>query len=481
VLSPSGSVALFENDIRVLGVSGWPSLNNGGEKLTLSVDNTEVFSVNYSDDWYDDPLFDGGRSLEMIDVTNFCGEDNNWTVASESEGGTPGRQNSVTASNPDNTGSRLINAFALSPNSLQLVFDERLITDGTGLLINTEPALTLENFTVINDQGTIVRFTSIEEIQPKTTYRISVGGFTDCTGNESQQNEVTFVLSEPGEVGDLLLSEILFNPRSGGVDFVEIYNSSDKFINLNGWAFANDDFIDFDISRIITDDNLIIPPAGYLAFTEDKGIILSEYPNNVNDNIIEIDDLPTFPDAGGTWILVDPEGNLIEQFDYSDDFQSSLLDDDDGVSLERISFLNEANDPQNWKSAASSVGFATPGEQNSQMLMSNVPSVAVSIIPKVFIPDGTGAAGSQSFTTINYAFENGGSFANVSIYNANGRFIRELANGELLASRGFFRWDGIDERGNIVKVGYYIVLFELYDNNGMSDTIKETVVVGTQF
>ncbi|MEL6557921.1 MAG: lamin tail domain-containing protein [Bacteroidota bacterium] len=480
-LTPTSSVDLFADNVKVIGVSGWLSLNNGGEKLALNVGANEIFSVIYSDDWYNDPLFDGGRSLEMVDVSNFCGEENNWTAASEDVGGTPGAVNSVTAANPDLRGPELLNAFAINSQSIELIFDEKLILDGGEIQVSTSPELTLENFTIINERGSKARISSVTNIEPRVEYSISLSGFSDCSGNTSQANEVTFVLAEPGLSGDLLLSEILFNPRSGGVDFVEIHNNSEKFINLNGWAIGNDDFTESGISRLITEENLIIPPSGYLAFTEDKGITTSDYPNNSSEFIIEIDDLPTFPDSEGTVVLVDPDGNLIEQFDYVDDLQSSLLDDDDGVSLERISFTSESNNPENWKSAASGAGFATPGEQNSQILLSIIPESIVSISPKVFVPDGTGGNSNQAFTTINYELDNVGSFANVSIYNANGQFIKEIANGELLSAKGFFRWDGLNENGNIVKVGYYIVLFELYDNNGNTNVIKETVVVGTQF
>lgn len=480
-LTPTSSVDLFADNIKVIGVPGWLSLNNGGEKLALNVGANEIFSVIYSDDWYNDPLFDGGRSLEMVDISNFCGEENNWTAASEDVGGTPGAANSVAASNPDQRGPELLNAFAINAQSIELIFDEKLILGGSEVQISTSPELTLENFTIINERGNKARITSITNIEPRVEYSISLSGFSDCSGNASQANEVTFVLAEKGLSGDLLLNEILFNPRSGGVDFVEVYNNSKKFINLNGWAIGNDDFTESGISRLITEENLIIPPAGYLAFTEDKGITTSDYPNSSSEFIIEINDLPTFPDSEGTVALVDPDGNLIEQFDYTDDLQSSLLDDDDGVSLERISFTAESNNPENWKSAASGAGFATPGEQNSQVLLSIIPESIVSVSPKVFVPDGTGGNSNQAFTTINYELDNVGSFANVSIYNANGQFIKEIANGELLSAKGFFRWDGLDENGNVVKVGYYIVLFELYDNNGNTNVIKETVVVGTQF
>ena len=49
-------------------------------------------------------------------------------------------------------------------------------------------------------------------------------------------------------------------------------------------------------------------------------------------------------------------------------FNFALLDSEKGVSLERISPESPTADEGNWHSAASTVGFATPGLPNSQFI-----------------------------------------------------------------------------------------------------------------
>ena len=477
-LTPTSTVDLFAEEASAAGVAGWLSLSNGGERLQLSA-SEEIFRVQYSEEWYDDPLFEGGRSLEMVDVTNFCGEDSNWTVSTANEGGTPGRQNAATATNPDTEGPVLLEAFAVDAQTVKLLFNERVLVQHHNTFTTT-PALILENAVFTNEMHSELEVTSLDTIAARTTYEVRATGVTDCLGNPSQVNTVAFVLTEEGESGDLLLNEILFDPRSGGADFVELYNNSEKFINLKNWAFGNDDYFDLGNAVPITAQDLIIGPGEYLAFTDDKTVTLNDYPDAPVTSIVAIDNLPAFPDSEGTIVLVLPDGSELERFEYSDDLHSALLDRDEGVSLERISFNSEANDENNWKSAASSAGFATPGAPNSQALLGDAPNAAVAVSPRVFVPDGSGGVNSQSFTTIHYELDNSGSFANVSIYDAKGQFVREIANGELLSRQGFFRWDGLDEHEKMVTVGYYIVIFELFDANGHTSLVKQTVVVGTQ-
>ena len=63
---------------------------------------------------------------------------------------------------------------------------------------------------------------------------------SDCSGNAiSTENSARFGTASLADSFDVVINEILFNPRSNGVDYVEIYNNSKKIIDLKNIYIAN--------------------------------------------------------------------------------------------------------------------------------------------------------------------------------------------------------------------------------------------------
>ena len=75
-----------------------------GQLLQLLDDKGKVIhSVDFSNSWHTSLKQEGGWSLEIIDVDNPSGEENNWTSSSDSRGGSPGQENACYEPNPDRT------------------------------------------------------------------------------------------------------------------------------------------------------------------------------------------------------------------------------------------------------------------------------------------------------------------------------------------------------------------------------------------
>ncbi|MEO9476887.1 MAG: lamin tail domain-containing protein [Cyclobacteriaceae bacterium] len=476
ILCPNSSVEDFAAIGSSMGVSNWPSLSNAGEVLSLFVQEDLIFSVTYDQDWHDDEKSSGGYSLEMKDVTNPCGDRLVWGSALSENGGTPGSTNSNVESVPDSFGPNLIAAFVTEPNQVRLDFDENLnpFADET-ILISTTPSLTVTAVDFVS--STQLQMTLGADLETNSIYEVEVSNVSDCNGNEVREGTVSFV--RPGWTDSLsvIINEILFDPKTGGVDFVEIYNNSDQYIDLKGWFLAREVDGAMDQIRVIAESESIIAPSEYRVLTADPAELILHYTAGVYENFIDMSSFPTYANDEGTAVLLDPDQNITDKFTYSDDYHSSLLESVDGVSLERIDFNAPTQSPSNWVSASSTVGFATPGYINSQSFSAPQISGKLQAEPKVFVP-GTVNAARASFTTINYSFKEAGKFANVTVYDQSGRTVTELANGASLSTSGFMRWDGTNRAGQQVRSGYYLVVFEVYDGSGSKSVLKETVVVG---
>lgn len=477
IVCANTNLALFTPFGKTLGVSNFPTLNNSSDVLTLrSASNQTIDSVSYIIDWYrDSDKQEGGWTLELIDPNNPCGEETNWTASEDAKGGTPGKINSVNANKPDLIGPALLSVTPSQPNELTILFNEKLEKDLSTVIFEITPAENVLQSKFVSTSLREIKLTLSQALTPRQLYTIEIKNLRDCNGNFIQPDfsKLNFALPEVAEQGDLLLTEILFNPRAGGVDFVEIVNVSDKYINLKNWALANKPSNDVINNKTITPQDVIIQPNTFLAITSDPTVLKNQYPTSHEKNFIQAI-LPTMNDDAGSIALVSPQGSLMDSFIYLDDYHSPLLKDKEGVSLERISLL-ESNLPSNWKSANASAGFATPGSANSNARPENfIDENAVQVVPEIFSPNVPG----QDFVQIHFKFDQSGLLAQIKIVDLQGRIIKEIANNETLAHEGFFRWDGDRTEGDKARRGYYFVWFEVLDLDGTVKTFRKRVVIG---
>ena len=477
ILCPSSSEATFSAYGRAKGVSGWLSLTNAGERLTLTYNSSTIFSIAFSDKWHDSAeKSSGGYSLEMRDFSNVCGEKYNWGSSIDPKGGTPGQPNSILGSVPDSFGPNLLTIFVNSSHDLTLTFDES-IRVGEVTTMTISPEVNITSFVPASDDKSL-RVTLTDDLTENVVYTLTLTGITDCKGNPIQTNSATFTRPDGAvEAGMILLSELLSDPKTGGVDFVEIHNVSNKYIDLSGWKLAREVKGELTQKYPLSTTQYVIKPGQYVALSTDADRLILDFPKGKSENFLEMNSMPTLPNDEGNVVLLDSSGNERDRLDYDVDMHTSLLKSTDGVSLERISFVAPTNDANNWRSASSTVGFGTPGYMNSQRFESAALVGVLGIEPRVFVP-GSSSIGMQSFTTINYEFDQPGKFATVTVFDQNGRQVALLASNASLSTSGFFQWDGTDMAGQAVRMGYYVVLFEIYDSTGKKDVMKETVVVG---
>jgi hypothetical protein len=463
VLTANANIGMFTN---VAGVISFPSLNNSGDQLILSNQlGTQIDQFNYTDDWYqDNSKKDGGYSLERILLDDPCSNFDNWKASNDLTGGTPGTINSVFSAAPDQSKPSFSSLIALNPNFLEVTFTEGMDSSSlSNAFILTTPNLSIQQTYVqgVNDNPNgppqlIIQFN--ENFTASTPYDIQIGPVSDCW-----QNDTTlygqFILPEQAVAGDIVVNEILANPINGGQDFIELYNRSSKVIDLKDWQFAN--FYNDTIANLKTiPSHFILEPMSYVAISEDTNFLLLNYPSTIPGRLIEMD-MPSYNiDSGTVYLLKD--GEQIDRVSYNSDWHFSLLDNTDGVSLERLLPDALSNQATNWHSAAESIGFATPGRINSQFQFGET-TESISLQNDVFSPD---LDGFEDVLMVNYSFSKAGLLGKARVFDDIGREVKTIFSNELLATSGFFSWDGILNEQVKAPIGVYILLVEVFSTDG---------------
>ena len=468
VITTAAAVDLFQPPVNVIGLSNFPSLNNTGDVITLKdPKGTRIDSLNYSIAWYrDEDKAGGGWSLELIDIDNPCGEADNWTASENQRGGTPGNSNSVKAHKPDLTPPQIEALLPTGAARLSITFNETLMPASLPeTSISIVPEVSIHGIFLRDVAQRTIEVDLSRDLQTRTKYQVDVRGIRDCNGNALGSSSMEFGLAEPADSLDVVISEVLFNPGFGGVDFVELFNASDKFIELGNWTISNED------SRKALPKKQLHPYA-FLVLTTNPDVVESHYPHATHSNLVAMD-LPSLPDDTGLILLSDDAGHSMEKLVYTREWHTEFLKSDEGVSLERIAVGAPTQEGNNWISASSVTGFATPGFMNSQQRLTGPVVQEVEIVPEIFSP----GSASFDFVQIRYQFDQPGRMANVIILNRQGVAIRQISNNELLGSQGFLRWDGDLEDGAKAPAGYYIVWFETFQPDGQVSTFRKRVVI----
>jgi Lamin Tail Domain/CHU_C Type IX secretion signal domain/Bacterial Ig-like domain len=480
IVCTGSAVAALSAFGNTISVTSFPSLDNDGESLLLKTPTDQIIhAVSYSSSWYQNELKkEGGWTLEMIDTNNPCAGRSNWKASNNTAGGTPGTINSINGVNNDQSSPQLKSAYSTDNTTIVLVFDEP---------VDSLSGASVSNYTV--DGG--ISFISAEPLSPlfnqvqlktnnvltaNTVYTITANNITDCKGNTiGTANKAKVGLAVDAAASDVIVNEILFNPRSTAYDYVEFYNRSNKILDASKLYIATRSSSGV-ISSITPLNNIpfYIFPNDYIVVTEDADNLSLNYLVEKAESVLTPSTLPSFPDDEGFVLLLNQQGAVVDEVNYSDDWHFKLIDNAEGVSLERIDADGPSQEAANWHSAASTAGYGTPGYKNSQF--KNLQSIAatIDVTPKVFSPDNDGF---NDIATIQYKIDQPGYVANVTIFNAAGRPIRNLVRNGVLSTAGYWNWDGLDDKGLKLPIGTYIVFTEIFNLQGKKDKLKNAVVL----
>ncbi len=280
---------------------------------------------------------------------------------------------------------------------------------------------------------------------------------------------------EEAKTGDILLNEILFNPFPGGSDFVEVYNNSDKIISIKNLFLASRDN-DFELTQVyrLSEIDFPLQPGEYLALTKDTNGIYPFYFIECDKCFRQMDKFPSFNNDEDVVVLLNENMEVLDEFHYNEKMHSPFFYDEEGVSLERISWDDDTNSAENWFSASTEAGYATPGYKNSQAGNALVSAPHVTFEPEAFSPN---LDGYNDEYMIHYEFGKPGFIANAWIFDAAGHLILQLAKNNILGTSGTFTWNGEDETGQRQPLGVYVVAVEIFNTKGETFRYKDGVVL----
>ncbi len=462
----------------VIGLTTFALTNDHMQIILLNSQNEQVHEVNYQNSWWETGHRNGGYALEIKDVQCICCDRNNWLTSRDASGGTPGKFNSFQEIITDTTSPKVNHIEFINNSSFVIVFDEKMDAHPTG---DDDHMVIVSGRNVVKRELELPALRRLhvqldKPMQAGISYEVTIRGVADCFGIRSEESVWLVGIPSTAAYGDLLINEVLFHPFENGVDFVELYNQSSKFISLKNWTLGNARTDLTQDNFLISAQDILLPPHGYLALTTGSEIVKEQYPTPGQQGFLDMPGFPSLPTKEGMVVLRNGVGQWYDQMEYSENMHHPLLSSSEGVSLEKQFPEKSALDLKNWQSASSSVGYATPGYMNSQSKRESAMN-RFQIIPEAFSPDGDGI---DDTATLLYEQNLAGNVATVNIYNTGGRMIKTLLRNQLLGTAGTLAWDGRDQHGDLVPTGYYFLLIDVFSVGGESERYRCKVVVATR-
>lgn len=470
ILCPAAYAIDFMTYGPVQGMASWDILKNSADEIILTENsqNRIIDEIYYSSEWfYGNSKSNGGYSMERISREFPCQQKYNWSFSEHMEGGTPGTANSLAGFMNDRLPPSVRYAIVTDTNSVRVSFSEAL----SPLSVQVSDFISAEvDFSRIyrNENEQEVYLKPEQLLVKNKIYPLKIKRVADCFGNEMTDTNTSFVLPDSIEAGDILLTEILFDPYATGADFIEIYNDSEKVIDLQDLYISNDSTKFYTVAK----GPKMLLPNSYLAITTDTNKVAADYPRH--GNLHQVSSMPSMPNAEGNVYLLNEDQLVLEFTSYNEDQHLEILASTEGVSLERISLTDPADNYSNWQSASSTAGFATPGLENSQNFIDGSGQGFITLSSPYFTPNHDGE---KDMLVISYNLDAPGMIGSITVYDPFGKKIVQLADNATLSLHGKFFWDGITNEGVLAATGNYIILAEMYTIQGNLIKVKEKIAL----
>jgi len=297
-----------------------------------------------------------------------------------------------------------------------------------------------------NRQGvSLERLFFLEDSNDSSNWHLALALHGSTPGTENSVTNLQYY-----KAGDVLINEIMYDPGENNCEFVEFYNSGEKEVDLGGWTLTESSGNIYQVCNY----HFLLFPDQYFILAADSSII-HNYPDveSIAISIIDKKDLG-LNQEGERLFLKDICGVIIDSVHYLPIFHNKHIPVTKNRSLEKIN--SKANLNYNWSTSANKYG-ATPGFCNSVNTRNEVTGKNISVSPNPFSPDNDGY---EDFAMINYSFDQPVSVIRIKVFDSQGRLWRTIIDNMISGSSGSILFDGLNEEGNALKIGIYIILLE---------------------
>ena len=458
----------------------WTTLNNESSTLVLAnatkdtIYDELTYNVKWHDSWVKDPK---GIALERTAPDMPTQSRWSWhSAGAEGNHGTPGYKNSEYI---DLEAPAWTSLSMEQPNKLNLVFSEPM--DYGKATFSVDPEMENPSSKIISEDKTQITLELGSEFERGKIYTLQISGLTDLAGNILAETSRSIGIIEPKAMGDLILNEVMFENPLNSLEYIEIYNTSEKVLDLSGLVFTTRKTDGTLNTGNTIPSGTIISPHGYLALCENADSVRNYHNCPAESNILSTS-WSTLNNESASLVLANATKDTIyDELTYNVKWHHALIKNPKGVALERINPLLATQNPESWHSAASEVNYGTPGYKNSQyreMSTNETNEKVVWTEPEAFSPDNDGV---DDVCFIRYKTETNGYVASAIILNAVGVKVYQLASNILLSTEGFLTWDGRTDNGKNANVGIYVLYFEMFNpKTGTRKNLKMPIVVSSR-
>lgn len=188
-----------------------------------------------------------------------------------------------------------------------------------------------------------------------------LSGIMDRAGEKPMKDTLLafFVYDLPAE-GDVIINEFLPAPPDELPEYVELFNNSTKYLNLQNWIFS-----DSRTDVVLSEEELAFLPHTYRVLSRDSAALAFRFGP---DSAFHTLNLPALNNGGDLLQVSDSSGLVIDSLTYSGNWVSA------GMAMERRSAAVPAYYSENWL-AADSAKTGSPGKTNDASPDLNPPVV----------------------------------------------------------------------------------------------------------